>query len=393
MNRYIYIFIEIGRRELDARLAIALNLAKKGYKIVIGEKNQLLWDILAGRYPPGVILDKCAQITTARYFPTIIRRGFIYTVMDEEGLITSKEYFNNFRFSREAEKYVSVNFMVSQLRSEDLLSDYPNAKNIVVGNPRYSMLRPEWKFWFEDEYNIIKEKYGKFVLIVSSFNSYPQVYDQMIDGMFEVDNLLKRRVEQFVTENKESGVGFVYRPHPSDQDYKNNNVTIDSRFNIIPWIMASEYILNAKCTTSLEAFVAGKRAYTWKFPTKEKAYKIANIFADDIKHIGMEENENISNRRATILNKMIESFDDPFLSLNVICGKLEELSFETDRRIRNYSIAQLMHMKNRIRYIIRKDNYKRIVQKFTEDDINYAYNKIKGKFDKVKIDKLVLELN
>ena len=42
-NRYIYIFVEVARRELDSRLALAIKLVEEGCTVFIGEKNQLLW--------------------------------------------------------------------------------------------------------------------------------------------------------------------------------------------------------------------------------------------------------------------------------------------------------------------------------------------------------------
>lgn len=113
-NRFIYIFIEVARRELDWRMALAVQLAKKGYSVVVGEKNQLLWNMFVGYYPPGVILDKCAQIATSQEFENLICAGFVYTVLDEEGLITNAAYFNQSRFSSQAEKFVSANFVTGK---------------------------------------------------------------------------------------------------------------------------------------------------------------------------------------------------------------------------------------------------------------------------------------
>ena len=103
-NRYVYIFIEVAKREMDSRLALAVHLAKKGYSVIVGEKNQLLWNMFFNKYPPGVILDKCAQIANTPNFEKLIKKGFVYTVLDEEGLITNSEYFTSSRFSKNAEK-------------------------------------------------------------------------------------------------------------------------------------------------------------------------------------------------------------------------------------------------------------------------------------------------
>lgn len=376
-KKYIYILVEVARRELDSRLAIGIELAKQGYEVIIGEKNQILWSMFAGRYPPGVILDKCAQFAAHKNFKSLIRKGFVYTVLDEEGLLTNKEYFNKSRFSQKAEKYVTANFVTGKNLNKIILSDYPSAKNIVSGNPRYSMLHEEWKHWYEEEYNIIKKTYGKFVLIVSSFNPYPQAYLYAIPGMKEIDEYFKQKMEEYLSDNKGSGHSFVLRPHPSDQPYKYADIKIDDRFNIIPWIMASEYIVNAKCTTSLEAFIAAKPVYTWKYKISEKVYKLANIFANDIGDYGKIEPPSFRKKRSKILEGLLAHYDSAYTSINIIVETLGKLSFPVTppKRIHS-SIHKVMHLRNGIRFFFMGDNYNRILQKFTKDHIHYTVKKV-----------------
>ncbi len=378
MKKYVYIFVEVARRELDSRLAIAIKLAKEGHHVVIGEKNQLLWNMFAGKYPPGVILDKCAQLAEHKRFDYLMRKGFVYTVLDEEGLLTNKEYFNSNRFSKKAEKYTSANFVTGNNLNQIILDKYPNAKNIISGNPRYSMLHAEWKHWFEEEYNTIKKQYGKFVLIISSFNPYPQAYLNAIPGMKEVDEYFKLKMEEYLTDNKNSDLNFVLRPHPSDQPFNYQSIQIDDRYNIIPWIMASEYIINAKCTTSLEAFIAGKRAYTWKYRTNEPVYKLANLFADDISELNSQELKSIHDKRKKILNNLLAYFDSADLPLNIISSTISNLAFFSTKKTSERPVThRFMHIKNRIRFLFLRDNYNRITQKFTKKHVEYAEKKIK----------------
>lgn len=392
-NRYVYIFIEVAKREMDSRLALAVHLAKKGYSVIVGEKNQLLWNMFFNKYPPGVILDKCAQIANTPNFEKLIKKGFVYTVLDEEGLITNSEYFTSSRFSKNAEKYISANFVVGKHLNDLILNIYSNAKNIISGNPRYSMLLPEWKHWFSHEYNLIKNNYNDFVLLVSSFNPYPQVYKNTISGMKQLDDFYKLKLKNYLESQKQSNLNFVLRPHPSDQPYGFTELKIDDRFNIVPWICASDYILNAKCTTSIEAFIAGKRAYTWKLVTKEAAYKLANIFADDISEFHKPVLDSIQDRRKRILNNLLSFNDSPFDSLHIIANKIEELSFLSTKKISKISIHRFLHFKNKIRFIINRDNYTRITQKFTEKDINYAKQKLSMHINDFVLKDKVLEIN
>ncbi len=392
-NRYVYIFIEVAKREMDSRLALAVHLAKKGYSVMVGEKNQLLWNMFFNKYPPGVIFDKCAQIADTPNFEKLIKKGFIYTVLDEEGLITNSEYFTNSRFSKNAEKYIAANFVVGKHLNDLILNVYKDAKNIISGNPRYAMLLSDWSHWFSLEYDLVKNKYNEFVLLVSSFNPYPQVYKNTFSGMKEIDEYYKLKLKDYLESQKHSDLNFVLRPHPSDQPYDYSELQIDDRFNIIPWISASEYIVNAKCTTSIEAFIAGKRAFTWKLITKEAAYKLANIFADDISEFHMPVLESIQYRRKQILNNLLSFNDSPFDSLNIIASKIEDLSFKSTKKISKISIHRYFHLKNKIRFLVKGDNYIRIKQKFTEKDIVYAKQKVSRYINDCVINDKVLEIN
>jgi surface carbohydrate biosynthesis protein len=392
---YIYILIEVARRELDSRMLLATKLANKGYSVIVGEKNQILWNIISGKYPPGVIFDKCAQFVDSKRFETVNQKGFVYTVLDEEGLITNCSYFNNHRFSKRSEDFVAANFVTGDNLNKIILSAYPNAKNIVSGNPRYAMLLPEWRKWFRKEFDLIKKKYGSFVLIISSFNPYPEVYKHALNGMKEMDDKFKLLMESYLQDNKDTGLNFVLRPHPSDQPYNYDSIQMDDRFNIIPWIIASEYLINAKCTTSLEAFISGKRAYTWKIPTREPAYRLANFFADDLTELDKGLSEKINKKRTEILNRLLSNADSANRSFDIIVEKLEDLSFKSELIIRKSSIHKMMHFKNKLRFVLNGDNYNRIRQKFTKSDINYAYEKVSAECPNVKIEvtDLVMEIN
>jgi surface carbohydrate biosynthesis protein len=378
---------------MDSRLVLAVHLAKKGYSVMVGEKNQLLWNMFFNKYPPGVILDKCAQIANTSNFEKLIKKGFIYTVLDEEGLITNSEYFTSSRFSKNAERYIAANFVVGKRLNDIILNVYKNTKNIISGNLRYAMLLPDWKYWFSNEYDLVKSHYGEFVLLVSSFNPYPQAYQFTLSGMKEIDDYYKKKLKDYLDSQKFTDLNFVLRPHPSDQPYDYKDLQIDNQFNIIPWITASEYIVNAKCTTSIEAFIAGKRAYTWKLTTKDAAYKLANIFADDISELQKPILDSVHNRRKKILDNLLSFNESPFESLNIIGNKIEELSFVSSKKQKKISVHRFLHFKNRIRFLFKGDNYNRITQKFTEKDISYAKQKVSKYLKNCVINDKVLEIN
>ena len=393
-NRYIYIFVEVARRELDSRLALALQLVKEGCTVFIGEKNQLLWNMFCGIYPPGVIFDKCAQLVEHKYFDKLLKQGFRYTVLDEEGTISDREEFNSYRFSKRAERDVMANFVSGNELNRNLLMDYPKSRNIISGNPRYSMLHSEWAQWFSEELEEIK-KYGRFTLLLSSFNSYPSTYKYALPGMREVDDFFKEEMRKYIEEVDKTKTKLILRPHPSDQPFEYKDVIIDDRYNVIPWIMAADVIINAKCTTSLESFIAKKdNIYTWKFKTKEKAYKLANLFADDVKEIGNKKSLYSQPRRARVIKEIIAFYDSPNKSFDIIRDKLLSISFETaSRPIRFVSIDRLLHLKNFLISFLQGDNYLRILTKFTNEHVRNALKKIDSNNINVQVNRKVIKLS
>ena len=393
-NRYIYILVEVARRELDSRLALALQLVEEGCTVFIGEKNQLLWNMFCGFYPPGVIFDKCAQMAEHKYFQRLLKQGFRYTVLDEEGTLTNREYFNSQRFSKRAERDVMANFVSGSELNRNILKDYPKSNNIMSGNPRYSMLHSEWADWFRQELEEIK-KHGRFTLLLSSFNSYPSTYKDALPGMREVDDFFKEEMRKYIEEVDKTKIKLILRPHPSDQPFEYKDVIIDDRYNVIPWIMAADVIINAKCTTSLESFIAKKdNIYTWKFKTKEKAYKLANLFADDVKEIGNKKSLYSQPRRARVIKEIIAFYDSPNKSFDIIRDKLLSISFETaSRPIRFVSIDRLLHLKNFLISFLQGDNYLRILTKFTNEHVRNALKKIDSNNINVQVNRKVIKLS
>jgi hypothetical protein len=103
--------------------------------------------------------------------------------------------------------------------------------------------------------------------------------------------------------------------------------------------------------------------------------------------------ESIQYRRKQILNNLLSFNDSPFDSLNIIASKIEDLSFKSTKKISKISIHRYFHLKNKIRFLIKGDNYIRIKQKFTEKDIVYAKQKVSRYINDCVINDKVLEIN
>jgi surface carbohydrate biosynthesis protein len=246
-RRTLYIFVEVGARELLSRLVLAEEARSRGYRVVLGEKNLLRNLCWMFRAPQGIILDKCGQMCRSYPILALKRRGFRYVVLDEEGIF--------FSHSKRAPESTDLMLFNSEYHRRQASKQASPAN--VVGNPR---LHPKALLtYLDDEVRSIRESYGDFVLICSSFDpkmvsSYGFAAEAELDARYR--ELFYQLIERLAHR-----VPLVYRPHPSDGDEFAARVAglvpVERRFTILPWITASRLVLNAKCTSSFEAMRLG----------------------------------------------------------------------------------------------------------------------------------------
>src|SRR5262249_22592409 len=228
-RRTLYIFVEVGARELLSRLVLAEEARRRGYRVVLGEKNLLRNLCWMFRAPPGIILDKCGQVSRSRPIRALKRRGFRYVVLDEEGI-----FFSHAKRAPEAD-----DLMLFNNEYQRRLSGQQSAPEDVVGNPR---LHPKTLLaYLDEEVRSIRRTYGEFVLVCSSFDpkmtsSYAFPEEAELDASYRdfFYEIISRLAPQ---------VPLVYRPHPSDgEEFAKRVATlvpVERRFTILPWIAAS----------------------------------------------------------------------------------------------------------------------------------------------------------
>jgi hypothetical protein len=251
-RRTLYVFVEVGARELLSRLVIAEEARRRGYRVVLGEKNllrNLCWMFHA---PQGIILDKCGQMCRSYPLLALKRRGFRYVVLDEEGIF----------FAHRGRAPEPSDLLLFNSEYQRRLAHGEAPVGDVVGNLR---LHPQRLLpYLEEEVRTVRATYGEFVLVCSSFDpkmvsSYGFAAEAQLDARYR---------ERFyeIIERLAPRVPLVYRPHPSDGEEFAARVArlvpVDRRFTILPWITASSLVVNAKCTSSFEALRLGVPAAT-----------------------------------------------------------------------------------------------------------------------------------
>lgn len=349
-RRTLYILVEVGARELLSRLVLAEEARRRGYRVVLGEKNLLRNLCWLFRAPQGIILDKCGQIAHSRPIRALKRRGFRYVVLDEEGIF----------FSHAERAPGQDDILLFNSEYQRRLSQRLTSPTDVVGNPR---LHPRHLLPYLDEESAwIRAKYGEFVLICSSFDpqmlsSYALPEEAQLDARFREHfyEIIKRLAPR---------MPLVYRPHPSDGEGFAHRVAtlvpVERRFPIAPWIAASKLVVNAKCTSSFDAARLGVPSATLslKSLTFAKVNGLSRRFYDVDSLCRYVESGDYSVNLPRYKQKYVDLLAGPDQPQQQILDRIDTMPIaETPRFDFVTAAAQLTATMNRVWYGRRTCNY------------------------------------
>jgi len=279
----LYIPVEVKNRELDAKILLASVAIERGIKVVIGKKNDL--NNFIRFMPRGAYYGIGVFQNFKNFYSKLKKRKFSIFVCEEEGLITYKQdMYIDMRFSLETLKFVDRVYTWGQHNKNIISRKFPSSKSKfkVTGNPRFDILNNDLDDFYNEEILYIRNKYQKFFLVCTSFSSVNHfnlninyintliekktIRNENSKKKFTEYQYLKYKtfnsyielIEQIAKENQD--ISIVIRPHPSEnlKVYKdlainNENIFVETQFNVHPWIKESIGICHHYCTTSLEA--------------------------------------------------------------------------------------------------------------------------------------------
>jgi surface carbohydrate biosynthesis protein len=324
-HKHLYIPIEIKVREFDAKLLFSLIAAERGFRVILGVqkdlRNKVAW------WPKGIYLDKSSAYTKTKWFKYFRKFGHKVVAWDEEGLIIHPDSYLDRRFSGKSFALLEKFFTWGEFHSNVILERYVDCYDKVeaVGNPRMDMLRPELRSYYKLNSRKIIEKFGKIILINTSFSfanhiinsevgkkhflrSHPEMNEKFIDewisyqrSTFQKFGELLPVLRSFFPEH-----AIVVRPHPAEN--KNSwreiaasieNVHVVFEGNVIKWIQAADVMIHSNCTTSVESFLLDTpciayqpvssnhydtylpNALSWSAKTSEEIIEIVKKCIDD----------------------------------------------------------------------------------------------------------------
>lgn len=309
MGKVFYLPVEVAARELDSRLLIAHRALQRGFEVIIGQK-WLLYDN-ASFMPQGTFLTKTLTRTDADAMSAAHRAGHFVLALDEEipGLVAAEQRLR--WVSPEAVDQATLIATCGDEHQEAMARKFPrhSAKMVVCGNPRWDLLRPEYRYWYDDEVARLRLRYGGFLLINTNFgllNAAKGPPEKIIRSLVKSGKIDLGRPEDaaYVEEGRkvqEANMAaldtllhelprrfpnhrVVLRPHPSENlDYWQAklrdvpNVAVVREGSAVPWILASDVLIHTGCTTGVEAFALDKPAISLRsIPSPRERLFLAN---------------------------------------------------------------------------------------------------------------------
>lgn len=278
----IFIPIEIMRREYISKLLLSIELTRRGMPVIIGHKDPVLKLALESK-EPGVLFYKSTMAGKMEKISKLLRKKkFKIVVQDEEAGMIFENYedFYKERASLESINELDLFFTWGKDEYDFLIKKFDNKIIENFGGLRSCFWGDFGKKFYQNQKKILNDKFGDYILIVSNlatFNEYLNKEESIKHAsQFKTFNLKeynylyeieKRLFSQYlnlieiITKKLDKKV--IVRPHPTEnikfwkKKIKNmKNVFIEKEGELLPWILASEFIIQNNCTSAIEAAAA-----------------------------------------------------------------------------------------------------------------------------------------
>lgn len=301
----ILLSIETKARELPGKVLLSCFLAEKGFKVILINDRKTA---LALKTDAWLYIDRNSFGPRMNFFYRLKFLGFKLVCIDEEGIIWRNpgEYKN--RIHAKTYTYVDIYFTWGSKQAELIKQVNGSINTAETGNPRIDLLRPELTQIYKTRADLIKEKYGNYILFVSNFAINNSFYKKE-SGNSVVDLLINDHCRKGLINTAEEEEDFknfyenrqrvfdkivvllknlsrrfpdsniIVRPHPSENrdNWKNlmkdnPNVRIVYEGELTPWIMAAKAVIHNSCTTGVESALLKIKAIAY-VPVNEPQYE------------------------------------------------------------------------------------------------------------------------
>lgn len=294
MKKTIFIPLEIKARELDSRLLVALELARRGHRVFLGEKNSI--NRIAMEQNGGIYFAKSGSAIDLPFFKILKSFHHKIAVLDEEAIIHQNETAHiKSRLNRESIEMVDAFFSWGPYDQEVATKTFPDlaSRFLITGNPRVDLLRKELRGYFNQSASKLNAEHGEFILIPSSFamcnhHNEPgaRIEWRRKMGMIETEEDVafyrayvfhfERIFRAFLEDlpklaNAFPDELFIVRPHPSEgraaweKAFAGvNNIKVIPKGPVAPWLWAAKLVIHNGCTTAIESFLLDKPVIAYR---------------------------------------------------------------------------------------------------------------------------------
>lgn len=413
MKKILTIIIESKSREFDSRMMIAHEAIKRGYQVIIGSQGQIFK--LLKYLPKCIVFDKCISTFKHEILKKIRRFGHKIVSLDEEGICSDnrKWLYLKHRISGENLELIEYFFTWGVNESKLIDSHYPQYKHKIKtsGNPRIDTWKSDNEGLYKHETNHIKKKYKDYILINSNFGIFHAIGNDFLKNQAFDTNIIETKDEEEkfdadIEFNKKVFLSFVemikflatsvpdqtilIRPHPSEsierwkEKFKEyNNVFIEYKFSVTPWIIASKCMIHSSCTTGIEGFLINRPTISY-LPYKDNNF--VNFVSNKLSDISqnpkqvlekinsiLNQDYNLSEDRKEKIKKVkniLQNIDNTSAT-NIILNNIDKIELPVQKKL-NDLIFKFAHLEN----ILRK-NIKNIIS-FKKNQKSFEQQKMPG---------------
>ncbi|MDC3019743.1 hypothetical protein OAZ97_01505, partial [Prochlorococcus sp. AH-736-E15] len=280
--------------ELDARIMLAIYLLENGNKVFLGHKSEI--NNIALNSSNAIYISKSCALIDYSFLKKLKERNFYILVIDEEAIVHQSEATHlKSRFADESLSILDRYFAWGEYDASMIKRYFPRFyhKVTLTGNPRIDILKKSLRPYLDKSVKSIKARFGDYIMIPSSFAMCNHFYErgprlkwreslgmisndsdrifytkyyEHFDAIFKIFlKDIKRLAESFPTLN------FVFRPHPSEnkntlinafKDIKNVHIVYEE--SVLPWLLASKFVIHNGCTTAIESFLLDKHIISYR---------------------------------------------------------------------------------------------------------------------------------
>lgn len=283
--------VETKAREFHGKLLLTFQLLARGHPVLLGEQWRL-WE-LCDLFTPGIFVDKSVAATHRQWIQRCRAMGHLVVSWDEEGLVFFDAWmYRRLRIDPRSFAGIERFFAWGEAQQQAICEEYPHFREKIVlcGNPRFDLLRPEWRGFYQPAVDRLQQRFGPMILINTNFAFY---------NHYKSEDELRRTLQQYplaqepgymegwIAMHRHAHESFramvpelarryprhtvVVRPHPSERHEpwlelarQHPKIHVDASGNVHEWILAADAVIHFNCTTAVEAFLLDVPAIAYR---------------------------------------------------------------------------------------------------------------------------------